>query len=390
MSLNKGVNMKNSRTFQMFFSGAIMAATLVGCGKSTHTQVADSVKDNKEAHSLVEWENSKAHPEVLFANWREEAAQDAEKAATLPKEVCDTLTALEGQELTIFEEEINNEENQSLVETCKPALKEILDIYYADQRSRLAVAVNASVRVGSKNQFKFPDNVQYRDMSNGYFGVSGDVKPKEIVLTFDDGPNGVYTPSILRTLKEVNAKAVFFALGKAVRANPEALKMVAADGHTVGSHSIDHKCLGTRSNCKSSNGGRVMTFEEASDEIRGGHQAFYDTLGLVDHFCRFPFGESSPEFKRFLKDKQTGEFYWSIDSNDWKAQSNEDMMKSTLEQIERRGRGIVLFHDIQRKTAETLPAFLRELYSRGYSVVLLKSSDANARYNSKLVRKKLP
>jgi peptidoglycan/xylan/chitin deacetylase (PgdA/CDA1 family) len=200
----------------------------------------------------------------------------------------------------------------------------------------------------------------------------------------------VYTPSILRSLKEVNAKAVFFALGKAVRANPEALKMVAADGHTVGSHSVTHKCIGTRPNCKGSNGGRVMTFAEASAEVRGGHQAVYDTLGFVDPFFRFPFGESSPELKNYLKESSTGEFYWSIDSNDWKAQSNEEMMRNTLEQIDKRGRGIVLFHDIQRKTAETLPAFLRELYSRGYTVVLLKASDANARYNSKLVKKKLP
>jgi peptidoglycan/xylan/chitin deacetylase (PgdA/CDA1 family) len=382
--------MKNKRTFQVLFAVALTSGALVGCGKSASSQISDSVKDNQAAQTKVEWENSPAHPEVLFANWRSEAAKDAETAASLQKEICEKLTALEGEGLSIFEEEINNSENDGLLLSCKPALKEQLEIYYADQRSHLAVAVNANVRVGSKNQFKFPDNVQYRDMSNGYFAVSGDVKPKEVVLTFDDGPNGVYTPSILRTLKEVNAKAVFFALGKAVRANPEALKMVAADGHTVGSHSVDHKCIGTRSNCKGSNGGRVMTFEEASAEIRGGHQAVYDTLGFVDPFFRFPFGESSPELKSFLKDKSTGEFYWSIDSNDWKAQPNDELLSNTLAQIERRGRGIVLFHDIQRRTAETLPAFLRELYSRGYSVVLLKASDANARYNSKLVRKKLP
>jgi peptidoglycan/xylan/chitin deacetylase (PgdA/CDA1 family) len=382
--------MKNSRTFQMFFASALTVGALVGCGQSTQTQINDSVKDNKGAQSLAEWEGSPAHPEVLFAEWREQAAKDADKAATLETEICATLTGLEGEALTVFEEEINSSENQDLVKSCKTDLRDQLDAYYADQRSKLDVAVNANVRVGSKNQFKFPENIQYRDMSNGYFAVTGDVAPKEIVLTFDDGPNGVYTPSILRSLKEVNAKAVFFALGKAVRANPEALKMVAADGHTVGSHSVTHKCIGTRPNCKGSNGGRVMTFAEASAEVRGGHQAVYDTLGFVDPFFRFPFGESSPELKNYLKESSTGEFYWSIDSNDWKAQSNEEMMRNTLEQIDKRGRGIVLFHDIQRKTAETLPAFLRELYSRGYTVVLLKASDANARYNSKLVKKKLP
>ncbi|MNL03605.1 Peptidoglycan-N-acetylglucosamine deacetylase [compost metagenome] len=374
----------------MLFAVALTSGALVGCGKSTETQIKDSVKDNQAAQTKVEWENSPAHPEVLFADWRAEAAKDAETAAALQTDICENLTKLDGQGLTIFEEEINSDENVDLLSACAPALKEQLEIYYADQRSRLAVAVNANVRVGSKNGFKFPENVQYRDMSRGYYAVTADVGPKEVVLTFDDGPNGVYTPSILRSLKEVNAKAVFFALGKAVRANPDTLKMVAADGHTVGSHSNSHKCIGTRSNCKGSNGGRVMTFAEASAEIRAGHQAVYDTLGFVDPFFRFPFGESSPELKSFLKDSSTGEFYWSIDSNDWRAQPNDELLRTTLAQIEKRGRGNVLFHDIQRKTAETLPAFLRELYSRGYSVVLLKASDANARYNSKLVRKKLP
>ena len=382
--------MKKNNAFYMMLSSAVIAGTLVGCAKSANTQIDESIKDNQSAQTKIEWESSPAHPEVLFEDWRTEAAKGAEKSVALQTEICAKLTSLEGQDLTVFEEEINNEENAGLIASCKPELKENLEIYYADQRSRLSVAVNASARVGSKNGFKFPDNVQYRDMSRGYYAVTADVGPKEVVLTFDDGPNGVYTPSILRSLKEVNAKAVFFALGKSVRANPDTLKMVAADGHTVGSHSNSHKCIGTRSNCKGSNGGRVMTFAEASAEIRAGHQAVYDTLGFVDPFFRFPFGESSPELKQFLRDGSTGEFYWSIDSNDWKAQSNENLLRTTLEQIEKRGRGNVLFHDIQRKTAETLPAFLRELHSRGYSIVLLKASDANARYNSKLVKKKLP
>lgn len=368
--------------------GMLFAATLVGCGKSTQGLVTDSVQSNQDAATLGDWESSESHPEVLFSRWREEA-KDPSKAVSLKTEICEALGKLDGQSLTVFEEEIGKAENKELISGCRKDLRDQLNAYYADQRSRLPGTVDARVKTSSQNQFRFPDNVQVRDFSNGYYAVSGDVAKKEVILTFDDGPSGAYTPSILRSLKEVNAKAMFFHLGKSVRANPEIVKQVAAGGHSVGSHSVTHRCLGTRDICARNNG-RLLTFDEAVDEIKGGHQAIYDVLGWVDPTFRFPFGETSPELRNFLKSNSVGEFYWSIDSEDWKAQSNEDMLRNTLAQIDQRGRGIVLFHDIQRKTAETLPAFLSELYKRGYSVVVLKPADPSARYNSKLVKKKLP
>ena len=127
-SLNKGVNMKNSRMFQMIFAVALTSGALIGCGKSTQTQIKDSVKDNQAAQSKVEWENSPAHPEVLFEEWRTEAAKDAETAATLQTDICENLSKLDGQGLTLFEEEINSDENVELLSSCKPALKEQLEI----------------------------------------------------------------------------------------------------------------------------------------------------------------------------------------------------------------------------------------------------------------------
>ncbi|WP_374075356.1 polysaccharide deacetylase family protein [Bdellovibrio bacteriovorus] len=367
----------------------LAVSSLVGCGSQVGQNVQQAVIDNQNAQSLLEWEQSKANPEVLFAQWRQEFMMDASEREKLKSDLCAELSSLDGQSLTIFENEINDVNNRALVSSCKEQLAEKLDAYHASERSTLAVAVDALSQVRSKNNFQFPTNVQKRDTTNGYFAVTGDVVRKEVIISFDDGPSDLYTESILRSLKEVNAKVIFFHMGKNVRLNPEIVKKVAADGHAVGTHSMTHACLGTSSACRKTNG-KVFSFDEAVAEIKGGHQAVYDVLGWVDPFFRFPYGESSPELKNFLRNNSTGEFYWSIDSEDWKAQPNETMLNKTLAQLDARGRGMVLFHDIQRKTAEIMPQFLRELYNRGYSVVLLQSSDASARYNSKLVRKKLP
>ncbi|UXR64365.1 polysaccharide deacetylase family protein [Bdellovibrio bacteriovorus] len=373
------------------FGGMILlsATSLVGCGSQIGSSVRQAVTVNQEAKSLVEWENSEANPEALFANWRHDFMVDSTKRESMKEELCKELNELDGQSLTIFENEIRDENNRALVSSCKEELLQKVDAHFDKERETLDVQGHALKAVSSSNNFQFPTNIQKRDTSKGYFAVTGDVVRKEVIITFDDGPNGQYTDAILRAFKEVNAKAIFFHMGKAARANPDIVKRVAADGHSIGTHSTTHACLGSSSACRKTNG-RNLTFDEAVAEIKGGHQAVYDAIGWVDPFFRFPYGEASPELKNFLKTNSTGEFFWSIDSNDWRAQTNENLLRTTIAELEKRGRGQVLFHDIQRKTAEIMPQFLRELYNRGYSVVLLQPADMSARYNSKLVKKRLP
>lgn len=134
----------------------------------------------------------------------------------------------------------------------------------------------------------------------------------------------------------------------------------------------------------------MFTFNEATDEIKSGHQALYDVLGWADPFFRFPYGESSTELRKFLNENSTAEFAWNIESEDWRAKPIDRYINNVLGQLEAKGRGIILMHDIQRRTAEALPQLLRELYSRGFSVVTLRSVDPADRYHSKLVKKNLP
>ena len=62
---------------------------------------------------------------------------------------------------------------------------------------------------------------------------------------------------------------------------------------------------------------------------------------------------------------------WSVDANsyDWKKISSSHMLEHTLAELEKRRGGILLMHDVQPKTALTLPALLRELKARGYRIV---------------------
>src|SRR4029078_4740630 len=63
---------------------------------------------------------------------------------------------------------------------------------------------------------------------------------KQIVLTFDDGPDPIYTPKILDVLKAKDAKAVFFFIGLNADLHPTLLERIVREGHEIGNHSFTH------------------------------------------------------------------------------------------------------------------------------------------------------
>ena len=63
---------------------------------------------------------------------------------------------------------------------------------------------------------------------------------RSVALTFDDGPDAVYTPMILNILKEKDVKATFFLVGNNMKKYPDVTKRIINEGHTVGNHTMNH------------------------------------------------------------------------------------------------------------------------------------------------------
>src|SRR6478609_5315625 len=95
------------------------------------------------------------------------------------------------------------------------------------------------------------------------------LRDKEVVLTFDDGPWPVNTPSVLKTLAEECTTGIFFPIGKHATYYPEILKQVYAAGHTVGSHTWSHATLTNKK----------LTEQQRKDEIEKGFSAVKWALG---------------------------------------------------------------------------------------------------------------
>ncbi|MDT8717300.1 polysaccharide deacetylase [Clostridium sp. 19966] len=71
--------------------------------------------------------------------------------------------------------------------------------------------------------------------------ASSDNTPKEMYLTFDDGPTPGITDKILDSLKENNVKATFFLVGKEIEGREELVERIYREGHSIGLHTYSHK-----------------------------------------------------------------------------------------------------------------------------------------------------
>jgi peptidoglycan-N-acetylglucosamine deacetylase len=63
---------------------------------------------------------------------------------------------------------------------------------------------------------------------------------KIVYLTFDDGPDPVSTPALLKILARNNVKATFFCSGNAAEKNPDLISRILSEGHIIGNHSYSH------------------------------------------------------------------------------------------------------------------------------------------------------
>src|SRR6516225_2196311 len=211
------------------------------------------------------------------------------------------------------------------------------------------------------------------------------LRDKEVVLTFDDGPWPLNTPSVLKTLADECTTGIFFPIGKHSTYYPEILKQVAAAGHTIGSHTWSHATLTNKK----------LTEDQRKEEIEKGFSAVKWALGAPPApFFRFPALQHPPEMVTYLGSRNIAMFSCDLDSFDFKARNPQQVIDVTMKKLDKLGKGIILMHDFHKHTAEALPALLRKLKAGGYKVVQMKPKapvETLPQYDEELVKDlKLP
>jgi peptidoglycan/xylan/chitin deacetylase (PgdA/CDA1 family) len=197
--------------------------------------------------------------------------------------------------------------------------------------------------------------------------------PKEVVLTFDDGPWPGTTERILEALRQECVRATFFLIGRNALARPALAQRELNEGHTVAYHSFSHPML------------NHMPIGAAEADIDRGIATVNTALfGQADHapataFFRFPYFASSPPLLDWLERRRMVVFGADLWASDWNPMSPDQELQLILERVEATRGGIVLFHDTKAQTAAMLPAFLRALKARGFAIVDAVDAGAHSR-----------
>nr|WP_326166242.1 polysaccharide deacetylase family protein [uncultured Oscillibacter sp.] len=172
-----------------------------------------------------------------------------------------------------------------------------------------------------------------------------------VALTFDDGPDPVYTDEILDVLERCGARATFFEVGEKLRDVPGALEREEALGCEVGSHSYSHQKF------SKIGGGEALADMEASDA------AFTEALGRVPELLRPPYGA----WNAALDGTGYAAVTWSVDPADWQCRDAGEIV-SFLQGLELDGQ-VVLLHSLYESTVEAVEVLVPWLQEQGYELV---------------------
>jgi peptidoglycan/xylan/chitin deacetylase (PgdA/CDA1 family) len=148
-------------------------------------------------------------------------------------------------------------------------------------------------------------------------------KPGELALTFDDGPNPVWTPRLLDLLAEHNVHASFFSVGQYAAREPELLRRVADAGHLIGCHSWSHPDLA------------ISSAARIREELRRSKETIEQTLGQPLRYFRPPFGSRRPAVFRIAREMGLTTVLWNAMTTDWSDPSAEAIASRLRARIDR-------------------------------------------------------
>lgn len=186
---------------------------------------------------------------------------------------------------------------------------------------------------------------------------------KVAYLTFDDGPDPIWTPQVLQILEDYHARATFYMIGKNARSYPEVIRALAEAGQTIGNHTYNHVDLSK------------LTFSDYAYEVHGTDRAIRDALSENPQFqnqvtpcLRPPYGEIGGNVYGNAAQLGYSISMWQLDTRDWAGPAAEEILKEISGKVF--SHEVILMHDGGKDRANTvkaLPLVLHELVLEGFS-----------------------
>jgi peptidoglycan/xylan/chitin deacetylase (PgdA/CDA1 family) len=189
---------------------------------------------------------------------------------------------------------------------------------------------------------------------------------KVLALTFDDGPDPVYTRAIAQTLSDYQAQGTFFVLGKHSKMYPQIVQSLQQQGHQIANHTWNHYNLNSK--FKDTIYKEITETDILINQLISPHNIYF----------RPPFGRAGFMVTDVLKQIHKPVIFWDVDLQDWLGKSAAEMMK-IFENNFHNG-SIILLHDSdglakggvyanRHHTVEVVEEILKTYIPLGYEFV---------------------
>jgi peptidoglycan-N-acetylglucosamine deacetylase len=166
--------------------------------------------------------------------------------------------------------------------------------------------------------------------------------PMTVALTIDDGPSPVYTPQVLRILREHRVTATFSMVGQNVASYLGIAREVAGAGHAIANHTWNHPNMA------------VLTPAAMRDQITRAGDAVHAATGQRPTVFRAPYGAWSPGLLDYCAGQGLTPLDWSVDPRDW-ARPGVTAIVANILRATRTG-SVILEHDGGGDRSQTVAA----------------------------------
>lgn len=203
----------------------------------------------------------------------------------------------------------------------------------------------------AQHQAELLKNIQYHKL------LHGDLKKKQIALTFDDGPHPQYTPQILDILAREKVKATFFVIGEMADKYPDLVQAEFKAGHNIGNHTYHHVNL------------TKILEPDVATEIKACGEALQRITQQAPYLFRPPGGDYDTGVAETSEVLGYTIVLWTDDPGDYASPGEQLILQRTLKSANKGG--IILIHDGVQQTIAILPELITTLKKQGYQFVTI-------------------
>lgn len=207
------------------------------------------------------------------------------------------------------------------------------------------------------------NNINYNIEDYGGMYV-GDTSRKVLYLTMDEGYENGYTSQILDVLKANNVKCTFFVTAPYIDSNPELIKRMVNEGHSVGNHSNTHPSMPT-----------ILDSNTFNNELKVVEDKYKNLIGKdMPKLFRPPMGHYSEQSLQYTKNLGYKSVFWSFAYADWDT-NNQPEAEFAKEKIlgGTHNGAILLLHAVSKTNTEILDSVIKQAKAEGYSFELIEA-----------------